>query len=258
MGFWDFVHFLSKSKAKKLASFAERRQKSWAQHIIFEKASLIINHPWPLLSFTWPEGSNIVTLNEKGSNSTLLKRYEGQTAIVKYNRTLTAKIDDDGNYVATPFTVCLPYDLDLSQAVNAGQAEIYTLAAVSSGQFIFAKLDITTLEAGVPYLVRVLKGSIALGGRQVVIKATKPKSTKVYSSLAQWRRGEGTEIGLWVGNFDYLNAADAADDNAFALSSTDHRWNYITATSNAWIPAFRCYLSSSSIEKNNYQSRFTE
>ena len=91
-----------------------------------------------------------------------------------------------------------------------------------------------------------------------VIKATKPKSTKVYSSLAQWRRGEGTEIGLWVGNFDYLNAADAADDNAFALSSTDHRWNYITATSNAWIPAFRCYLSSSSIEKNTYQSRFTE
>ena len=60
------------------------------------------------------------------------------------------------------------------------------------------------------------------------------------------------------GNFDYLNAADAADDNAFALSSTDHRWNYITATSNAWIPAFRCYLSSSSIEKNTYQSRFTE
>lgn len=208
--------------------------------------------------FTWPEGSNIVTLNEKGSNSTLLKRYEGQTVVVKYNRTLTAKIDDDGNYVATPFTVCLPYDLDLSQAVNAGQAEIYTLAAVSSGQFVFAKLDITTLEAGVPYLVRVLKGSIALGGHQLVIKATKPKSTKVYSSLAQWRRSEGTEIGLWVGNFDYLNAADAADDNAFALSSTDHRWNYITATSNAWIPAFRCYLSSSSIEKNTYQSRFTE
>ncbi len=188
----------------------------------------------------------------------MLKRYEGQTAIVRYNRTLTAKIDDDGNYVATPFTVCLPYDVDLSQVVNAGNAEIYTLAAVSSGQFVFAKLGITTLEAGVPYLVRVLKGSIALGGRQLVIKTTKPKSTKVYSSLTQWRRGEGTEIGLWVGNFDYLNAADAADDNAFALSSTDHRWNYITATSNVWIPAFRCYLSSSSIEKNTYQSRFTE
>lgn len=208
--------------------------------------------------FTWPEGANWISLNEKGSNSTLLKRYEGQTVNVRYSRTLTAKIDDDGNYVATPFTVCLPYDLDLAQAVNAGQAEIYTLAAVASGQFVFAKLDITTLEAGVPYLVRVLKGSIALGGRQLVIKATKPKSTKVYSSLAQWRRGEGTEIGLWVGNFDYLNAADAADDNAFALASTDYRWDYFTATSNAWIPAFRCYLSSSSIEKKAYQSRFTE
>ena len=208
--------------------------------------------------FTWPEGGNWMTLNEKGSNSTLLKRYEGQTVVVRYSRTLTAKIDDDGNYVATPFTVCLPYDLDLAQAVNAGQAEIYTLAAVASGQFVFAKLDITTLEAGVPYLVRVLKGSIALGGHQLVIKATKPKSTKVYSSLAQWRRGEGTEIGLWVGNFDYLNAADAADDNAFALQTSDYRWDYYKAGVNAWIPAFRCYLSSSSIEKKAYQSRFTE
>ena len=208
--------------------------------------------------FTWPEDTYFITLNEKGSNSTLLKRYEGQTVVVKYNRTLTAKIDDDGNYVATPFTVCLPYDLDLAQAVNAGQAEIYTLAAVSSGQFVFAKLGITTLEAGVPYLVRVLKGSITLGGRQVVIKATRPKSTKVYSSLAQGRRGEGTEIGLWVGNFDYLKAADAADDNAFAMSSTGWNWEYFTAGGYASIPAFRSYLSSSSIEKKTYQSRFTE
>lgn len=207
--------------------------------------------------FTWPEGVNWISLNEKGSNSTLLKRYEGQTVNVRYNRTLTAKIDDDGNDIATPFTVCLPYDLDLAQAVNAGQAEIYTLAAVSSGQFIFAKLDITTLEAGVPYLVRVLKGSIALGAKEV-IKATRPKSTKVYSSLAQWRRGEGTEIGLWVGNFDYLKAADAADDNAFAMSSTGWNWEYFTAGGYASIPAFRSYLSSSSIEKKTYQSRFTE
>lgn len=208
--------------------------------------------------FTWPEDTNFITLNDNGSNSALLKRYEGQTVFANYNRTLTATIDDDGNYVHTPYTVCLPYDLDLSQAVNAGQVEIYTLAAVSSGQFVFAKLDITTLEAGEPYLVRVLKGSIPLSVQQAVIKAIRPKSTKVYSSLAAWRRGEGNEIGLWVGNFDNLNAADAADDNAFAMSSTDWNWEYFTADGNSRIPAFRCYLSSSSIEKMTYQSRFTE
>ncbi len=47
-GILGFCAFLCKLNAKKLASFAERRQKSWAQHIIFEQASLIINHLWPL------------------------------------------------------------------------------------------------------------------------------------------------------------------------------------------------------------------
>ena len=49
-GILGFCAFFEQASAKKLASFAERRQKSWAQHIIFEQASLIINHPWPLLS----------------------------------------------------------------------------------------------------------------------------------------------------------------------------------------------------------------
>lgn len=208
--------------------------------------------------FTWPEGTVFVTLNEKGSNRNLLKRYEGQTVNVRYERTLTARVGDDGNYIPTPFTVCLPYDLDLSAAVTAGQIDIYTLAAVSSGQFVFAKLDITMLEAGKPYLVRVNKGSIALSANRVTISTATPKSSKVYSSLAAWRRGEGSEVGKWVGNFDYLSAADAADDHAYALRTSDYQWDYYLPTDNAWIPAFRCYLSSSTVEQTVYQSRFEE
>ncbi len=211
--------------------------------------------------FTWPENNGtVVTLNENGSNSTMLKRYEGQEVKVNYNRTLTAKIGDDGNYVATPFTVCLPYDLDLSAAVNAGQVEIYTLAAasVNSGQFTFVKLNITTLEAGMPYLLRVMKGSIELSAQDATIKATKPKSTKVYSALTQWRRKDGTEVGVWVGTFDNMSPDDAADESAFGLQSGDASWNYYPYGGTATIPAFRCYLSSSDIEQKTYTSRFTE
>ncbi len=210
--------------------------------------------------FTWPESTVFLTLNEKGNNSSLLKRYEGQEVQVKYSRRLTAQFDSDGNFYTTPFTVCLPYDLDLSAAVSDGQVEIYTLAAVSanSGQFTFVKLDITTLEAGMPYLLRVMKSSIGLSATRVTIKATKPKSTKVYSSLSQWRREEGTVVGYWTGTFDCLTADDAADESAFGLEASDESWSYYDYGGTATIPGFHCYLSSPDGEKKTYTSRFTE
>ena len=209
--------------------------------------------------FTYPDFAGTITLNEKSSNIPMLKRYEGKRVNVQYSRTLTAKIDDDGNYIAIPFTVSLPYDLDLTEAVGAGQVEIYTLAAVSesTGEFIFKKLDIKTLVAGTPYLLRIMKGSISLAANNVIISATTPKSSKVYTTVEEWRRGRGTDVGIWVANFDYLSSDDAADDDAFALQINDWRWDYYVHGGTAWIPAFRCYLSSS-IKKKAYHSRFEQ
>ena len=208
--------------------------------------------------FTWTANTTFITLNESGSNSNMLKRHQGQTVNVRYARTLTAKTADDGTVKPTPHSVSLPYDLDLSEAVNTGQVVIYTLAAVANGEFIFAKLDITTLEAGKPYVLRINKGSLSLNANKVVISVVTPQTMPIYSSLAAWRRGSGTVVGDFVANFDYLSAADAADDNAFALQASDSRWDYYKYTDNAWIPAFRAYLSSSSIEKKAYTARFSE
>ncbi len=208
--------------------------------------------------FTWADLAASITLNEKSSNIPMLKHYEGQGVNVQYSRTLRAKTVD-GNYVATPYTVCLPYDLDLSAAVSDGQVEIYTLAAVSNGEFVFAKLGITTLEAGVPYLLRIMKGSIGLSANQVIIKTAIPKSTKVYSSLAKWRReDESAGVGAWVGTFDLVTSDDAADDYAYALLDSDGNWNCYTYGGTGTIPGFRAYLSSSDIEQKTYTSRFTE
>ena len=209
--------------------------------------------------FTTPENNaSVITLNENSSNSNMLKRYVGQTVNVKYSRTLPAKIGSDGEYIPTPYTVCLPYDLDLDSKVHSGQVELYTLAAVAGGQFIFVKLNDTSLDAGYPYLVKVNNGSISLDAKNVVIEATSPKSLNVYSSLAAWRRSSGTVIGSWVGNFDYLMASDAADDSAFALQGTDLSWNYFKNNDNGWVPAFRAYLTSDSIEKTKYTTRYED
>ena len=209
--------------------------------------------------FTTPENhASVITLNEQSSNSNMLKRYAGQTVNVQYGRTLSAKINSDGTYTPMPYTVCLPYDLDLESKVNSGQVEIYTLAAVASGNFIFVKQNSTSLDAGYPYLVKVNSGSISLDAKRVVIEATVPKAMNVYSSLAAWRRSSGTVIGSWVGSFDYQMASDATDDSAFALRASDLRWTYFESSDNAWIPAFRSYFTSDTIEKTSYTTRYEE
>ena len=60
-----------------------------------------------------------------------------------------------------------------------------------------------------------------------------------------------------MANFDYLAAVDAVEDNAFALQSS-WKWENYKPTDNAGIPSFRAYLSSSSIEKIQYQSKFEQ
>ena len=93
---------------------------------------------------------------------------------------------------------------------------------------------------------------------EVTIKTAKSGSTKVYSSLAAWRRQSGTEVGVWVGTFDHLTADDAADESAYRLQAADGNWSGFTYGGTTDLPAFRAYLSAPGIEKKEYTTRFTE
>ena len=208
--------------------------------------------------FTWPVNTNFLVLNENSRNRITLKRYEGQTVNVRYDRTLSAKSGEDGKPVPRPYTVCLPYDFDLSGAVKGNQVAIYTLAAVENGRFVFVRLDVSMLNAGTPYLVMVNSGSISLNANRVTITATTPKSSIVYDSLAAWKQGSGTEVGEWVGNFDYLSNTEASGSHAYALQPADQLWTGFDTRETGWIPAFRAFLTSSSIEKKSYPSVFEE
>ena len=84
-------------------------------------------------------------------------RIFGKWVNARYSRTLTAK---DGN--PTPWTVCLPYELDLSAAVSKGQADIYTLAydafALQSGDLTWISYDPES-EATIPAFRAFLSSS---------------------------------------------------------------------------------------------------
>ena len=201
--------------------------------------------------FTLPQDITVtnIYLKDASSNTSLLEQYKGKWVNARYSRTLTAK---DGK--ATPWTVCLPYELDLSAAVSKGQAEIYTLAAVENGLLVFKKLNVGKLTAGTPYVVMVKSGTIGLSATTVQIAASVPTSTKVYDSVANWEKGSGTVIGEWMGTFDVMDADMAAAYDAFALQSGDLTWSSFDRESDATIPAFRAFLSSSRIDMTAHQA----
>ena len=199
-----------------------------------------------------------VYIKDAQANTEQLKQYVGQYVNIRYSRSLQAKVGSDGDYTPTPYTVCLPYDLELSETITSGQAAVYTLAAVTGGQFVFKKLGKTRLIAGTPYVVMVNRGKISLSAKGVKIVTAEPTSVKVYTSVADWQKGSGKTVGDWMGTFDQWDSDEAVAWDAFALKPSNNMWDYFSATGTGSIPAFRAFLSSSSIEQKEYKARYED
>lgn len=210
--------------------------------------------------FTMPEHSNEVNvyIKDAQANTDLLKQYVDQWVNIRYSRSLQAKMGPDGNYTPTPYTVCLPYNLDLSAAISSKQCAVYTLAAVTGGEFVFKKVSKTTLAAGTPYVVMVNSGKVSLSAKGVKIVTAEPGSSKVYTSVADWQKGSGKSIGNWMGTFDQWDSDEAVAWDAFGLKPSNNMWDYFSATGTGSIPAFRAFLSSSSIEQKEYKARYED
>lgn len=212
--------------------------------------------------FTMPPLLNVpdVYLKDNSqSNSSMLKPYEGQMVNVRYSRKLSATQNADGTYTPSPWTVCLPYDLNLSDACNKGQVKIYTLAAVEDGQFVFKKLNVTKLTGGEPYVLIVNSGTLSLSAMNVRITASTPKKIPVYSSVANWQQRKGTPIGEWMGTFDYKDSDEGAAFDAFVMQSKDFAWHYFDPNiTTASIPAFRAFLSAPTLENKTYRSKYED
>ena len=99
-------------------------------------------------------------------------------------------------------------------------------------------------------------GTVGLSATTVQIGATVPASIKVYDSVANWEKGSGTVVGEWMGTFDVMDADMAAAYDAFALQSGDLTWVCYDPESDATIPAFRAFLSSSRIDMTAHQARY--
>ncbi len=162
-----------------------------------------------------------IAIYERTDNSAVLQQYAGKTVNVKYDRVLTAVMDSNGKPMSTAYTICLPYDFDVSQYCKDGQVQLYRLALVDDHykEFVFTN-DFPFASAGLGYLVVVNNGSVSLNASGVKITA-KPMheewadQTVVYS-YADYKKFTAEEItsfdpiGTWRGTFKAIENDEAA------------------------------------------------
>ena len=204
-----------------------------------------------------------ISIFDGQDNSAVLQQYDGQTVNVKYDRVLTAVTDSNGKPLSTVYTICLPYDFDVSQYCKDGQVQLYRLALVDDHykEFVFTN-DFPFASAGLGYLVVVNEGSVSLNASGVKITA-KPMheeladQTAVYS-YADYKKFMAEEItsfdpvGTWRGTFQTINNEDATAMAAYGSFGKGHI-KIICSDSEAertgYLPTFRAFY-----EPKNHKS----
>ena len=183
-----------------------------------------------------------VLLTDLADNGLALAEADGMLANVTYDRTLSATQNSNGSWTSRAYTLCLPYELDLSKMSENVFAKAYRLAYVKDREYIFTN-EFGHLSAGVPYLVVVYEGELKLDASHVVVHSNPSDGYQVF----EWSDDpavSGQEVGLWRGTFDIISNDVAAELKAHTLSK-DGKFRRISneeGYQNARIGTFRAFF----------------
>jgi len=200
----------------------------------------------------------VITLDEKGDNTAILKQYEGQRVNVVYDRVLAATKIESDKWASRAYTVCLPYDIDLLDYDNI---QVYRLIGIKDNkEFIFTN-DFADLEAGEPYLIVVNEGFVSLSARGVRVISEPSEGDEVTNHLDS-ESPDYKELGRFKGTFKYLSNDECVAQNAYAISS-DGKWRHYRNDKpqyqKADAYAFRCFFSAKESMGNGvYATLFEE
>jgi hypothetical protein len=142
---------------------------------------------------------------------------------VENTRTLTKS--------AAPYTVCLPYALDIPQG-----AKVYRLSGRGSNELIFAQ-HTERMEALQPYLVWAENSDALLS----TVNTTLPSSND-----GQTVGSQQSSVGYTLrGTLKSIGNAEAVELGAYVMND-DAKWHPVLSDTEehkaVTIPAFRCYL----------------
>ena len=210
------------------------------------------------LAVVFDDNYPVITLDEKGDNTAILKQYEGQRVNVVYDRVLSATKIEGNKWASRAYTVCLPYDIDLLDYENI---QVYRLIGIKDNkEFIFTN-DFANLEAGEPYLIVVNEGFVPLSARGVRVISEPSEGDEVTNHLDS-ESPDYKELGRFKGSFKYLSNDECVAQNAYAISS-DGKWrryrNDKPQYQTAFAYAFRCFFSAKESMGNGvYATLFEE
>lgn len=193
------------------------------------------------------------------TNAEVLEKYNGQTVNVSYDRVLSAEYKGNGSWTPKAYTVCLPYDLCLSNYMESGKVKLYKLSYIDNyyKQFIFTEQS-ETITAGRAYLAVVEKGDVSLNAYNVTLTAEPVPSSNWYTTVNDYEtwyfENNLTKVGEWLGTFrsiadteaDALNMYCVRDDGSWARFQSDPEGESCS------LNGFRAYfLASESTDESN-------
>ena len=144
--------------------------------------------------------------------------YEFHADKVSYDRVLRAIDNGDGTWTSEAYTVCLPYDIDLTEQREAGKIRVCELYFIKDNkEFVFSNTD-PYLKAGHPYVIVVHEGELILNAEDADLITEADEGREVYN----WDiNDESGALGTWKGTLRRIKSADAADMYAFGLWTYD-------------------------------------
>ncbi|MCR5131752.1 MAG: leucine-rich repeat protein [Prevotella sp.] len=172
-----------------------------------------------------------------------------------YDRILYAAKQQDGSYQSMTYTICLPFEVDLTQVNEDSIAQTYLPYYLNEDKEIIFSNEYPVIRAGEAYVLKVMNESVQLSATDVAVSAQPATDWNIYSS------NDGDQmLGSWRGTFAHIDNEQAALQNAFTLYSNG-KWYRIRSDEgryrNAWVGAFRaCYLPLEPPTRNNYSAVF--
>ena len=172
---------------------------------------------------------HLIRLEDEGNNRALFSKWDDGVVHDFFLNGRKLVPNEEGSRA---YTVCLPFDMDLSD--RRDDLTLWTLSYIKDGsEMVFTQTAKKKIEAGKPYLIVIHKGELELLSRSKLTTAA-DEGVRVYD----WTNKE-QPLGWWRGTLTKIESADAAAMMAYALQSVGDFRRIRPDTYWAWWGAFR-------------------
>ena len=169
----------------------------------------------------------LIRLVDEGDNSALFSKWADNE---EHDFVLSGRKLVPNEEGSRAYTVCLPFDMDLTGHDNI---TLWTLSYIKDGSEMVFTQTSKKIEAGKPYLIVISQGELELMGHSK-LTTTADQGVRVYDFTDREQ-----PLGWWRGTLTKIESADAADMMAYALQKVGDFRRIRHDTPYAWWGAFR-------------------